>query len=306
MTVHRPLPVTPPRPRRAADGLEQHRVLAVRLGEQDPDDLLLRGRQVLAHVVGADRKLAVPPVDQDGELDGARASEVVERVKCRPHRPAGVQHVVDEHHGLAVDAVGGHLGAAQRPRRAQPQVIPVHRDVEGAVRHLLALYLGDPGSQPARQRDAAGRDAKQHDLLRSPGPLDDLVCDPGQRPADFGLLKDRFGICRAGDGTAVRLCGAGDTVRPASGSDPGHRRCRASPGGVRDMRHKDLLSRLTGRAFKGRQFCHTVPATAEPATERHGMRVIRAATAPSGRPSAGRAGSGVTVCDTRHHSIVPG
>src|SRR5215468_10575503 len=177
------------------------------------------------------------------------------------------------------------MGAAEGPRRAQPQVIPVHRDVEGAVRDLLAFYLGDPGGQPARQRDAASRDAKEHDLLRSPGPLDDLVCDPGQRPADFGLLEDRFGICRPGDSAAVRLSGTGDTVRLASGSDPATAGAGLPPGWVRDMRHKDLLSRLTGRAFKGRQFRHTVPAAAEPATERHGGRassglggVLRAAT----------------------------
>ena len=224
----------------------------------------------------------MPAVHEHRKLHGERAPEVVEGVEGRPHGTPGVQHVIDEHHGLGVDAVGGHPGTAEGPRRAQPQVIPVHRDVEGAVRHLLALYLGDPGGEPARQRDAAGRDAQEHDLLRSPGPLDDLVCDPGQRPADFGLLEDRFGSRRAGDSAAVRLSGAGDTVRPASGSDPATAGAGLPPGGVRDMRHKDLLSRLTGRAFKGRQFRHTVPATAEPTTERHGTRVIRAWAVSSG------------------------
>ena len=206
-----PVHWAPPAP---AGHPEQDRVLAVHLGEQDPDELLLGGGQVLADVVGPDRQLPVAPVDQDGELHGPRPAEVVERVERRPHRPPRVEHVVHQHHDLAVDPVRRHLGPAERPRRAQPEVIAVHGDVKRPVRDWVAFHLLEPGGQAARQRHPAGRDAEQHHLLRAPGPLDDLVGDPGQRPADLGLFQ--HGLAVPGDG--------------AGGPVPGRLRARRWPG----------------------------------------------------------------------------
>src|SRR5215472_6273388 len=54
---------------------DRRRVLAVRLPEDDLDALVPGRRHVLAHVVGADRQLPVAPVDQHGQLDGARPAE---------------------------------------------------------------------------------------------------------------------------------------------------------------------------------------------------------------------------------------
>ena len=54
------------------------------------------GRQVLAHVVGPDRQLAVAAVDQHGELHRPGPAVVVERVEGGPHGAAGEEHVVDE------------------------------------------------------------------------------------------------------------------------------------------------------------------------------------------------------------------
>ena len=68
--------------------------------------------QVLADEVGADRQLAVAAVDQDREPDRLRAAEVVERVQRGADGAAGVEHVVDQHDDLAVDAAGRDLGAA--------------------------------------------------------------------------------------------------------------------------------------------------------------------------------------------------
>ena len=55
-------------------------------------------RQVLPDVVGADRELAVAPVDEDGEPHGARAAELGERLQGGADGPAVEQDVVDEHH----------------------------------------------------------------------------------------------------------------------------------------------------------------------------------------------------------------
>ena len=61
-----------------------------------PDELLARGRHVLADVVGPDRQLAMAAIDEDGEADRLRPAEVDEGVHRGPDRPAGVQDVVDE------------------------------------------------------------------------------------------------------------------------------------------------------------------------------------------------------------------
>jgi hypothetical protein len=86
---------------------EQHGVLPVDLLEPDLHGLALRGRQVLAHVVGADRQLPVPAVDEHRELHRARAPDVAERVERGPDGAAGEEHVVDQHHEPAVDPAAG-------------------------------------------------------------------------------------------------------------------------------------------------------------------------------------------------------
>ena len=79
-------------------------VAAVDLRDQDPHRLAQRRRQVLADVVGADRQLAVAAVDEDGELDGAGAAELAERVERGTDGAPGEEDVVDEHDDLVVDA----------------------------------------------------------------------------------------------------------------------------------------------------------------------------------------------------------
>ncbi len=68
----------------------------VQLLDPDVDPLAARGRQVLAHVVGADRQLAMAAVDEHRELHPLRAPVVEQRVDRRPHGAAREQDVVDE------------------------------------------------------------------------------------------------------------------------------------------------------------------------------------------------------------------
>ena len=122
-------------------------------------------------MVGADRELAVPPVDQHGEPDRRGPAEVVHRVQGGPDGAAGEEHVVDEHHDLAVDAAGRHLRVVRTAGGVPAQVVAVHRHVEGADRHLGALDGRDALGDPAGEVDAAGGDAEQDQasapLLRS-------------------------------------------------------------------------------------------------------------------------------------------
>ena len=98
-------------------------------------ELTERAGHVLADEIGADRKLAVAAVHQDGELDRAGPAQVVQGVQGGADRAAGEEHVVDEDDRLPVHPVRGHLGPLQGASGTQPQVVAVHGDVKGAVRH---------------------------------------------------------------------------------------------------------------------------------------------------------------------------
>src|SRR5262245_50306283 len=126
------------------DLLDDDAIDAVDLGELHADDLLLRGRDVLADEVGPDRQLPVSTVDHHGELDRARAAEVDQRVHGGAHGPPGEQHVVDQDRDLAVDVDRDVRGRAHhRLGRDGREIVPVERDVEAALRRGPALELLD-------------------------------------------------------------------------------------------------------------------------------------------------------------------
>ena len=93
-------------------------VVPVGLLEPHHHPLGARAREVLADVVGADRELAVPAVDEYGEPHRRGPAEVVHRVEGGADRASGEEHVVDEDDDLAVDAAGRHLGVVRAAGRA--------------------------------------------------------------------------------------------------------------------------------------------------------------------------------------------
>jgi hypothetical protein len=114
-------------------------------------------------------------VHEYGELYRPWPADVRERVERGPDRPAGEQDVIDQDNRAAVDAINRDVGRLERADPAQPQVVAVHRHVQSAARDLDTFDVGDPGRDPARQGDAAGRDAEDHDVGRAVTALDDLV-----------------------------------------------------------------------------------------------------------------------------------
>ncbi len=145
---------------------------------------------VLAHVVGADRELAVAAVDEDREPDGLGPPEVDQRVHRRPDRAARVQDVVDEDDRAAVE-VERDLGPLHDWLLGdQRQVVAVEGDVERANRDLGALVLEDRRRQPVGERDAAALDADQREPLGAGLLLHDLVRDAGDRAADVLVGHD--------------------------------------------------------------------------------------------------------------------
>ena len=141
----------------------------------DVDHLLAARGEVLAHVVGPDRELAVAPVDHDGELHGLGPAEVVEGVQGGADGTAGEEDVVDQDHHLP-GQIDRNVGDGLGEDGAQADVVPVEghveaADGEGVDRFDLAQDLGHFGGQ----RNATGLEADQDDVLDSPVALDDLV-----------------------------------------------------------------------------------------------------------------------------------
>ena len=68
-------------------------------------------------------------------------------------------------------------------------VVAVEGDVELAERELLAGALLDEPAEALGDRDAARVDADERDRVEVVVALDDLVRDPGERPADRLLVE---------------------------------------------------------------------------------------------------------------------
>ena len=66
---------------------------AVDLLKIQTDVLLVRGRDVLTHEVGADGQLAMAAVNEDGELDAAGATQVHDGVEGGADGAAGVENI---------------------------------------------------------------------------------------------------------------------------------------------------------------------------------------------------------------------
>ena len=139
---------------RSVGGADRDLVDAVDLLDAHVDALVLRGRQVLADVVGADRQLAVAAVDEHRELDAGRAAEVEERVDRRAHRAPGVEHVVDDHDRAAVDREV-ELGGVDDRRCAGPDA----RDRRGRRRcRRVPSGTGGSSSSLGQRVQALGED----------------------------------------------------------------------------------------------------------------------------------------------------
>src|SRR5262249_60605911 len=126
---------------------------------------------------------------EGGRAAGAPAV-LEERVDRGPDRPAGVEDVVDEDHGAALQleveprVAYERLRAARRRRAADVDVVAVEGDVELAEVELEAGALLDQPAEALGERDAAGVDPDERDRVELVVPLDDLVGDARERPLD--------------------------------------------------------------------------------------------------------------------------
>ena len=91
--------------------------------------------------VGLDRQLAAAAVDEHAEQDAARPAEVGALVERGADGAAGVEHVVDDHHGAAVE-VGQPGLAHHRPGADGLEIVAIERDVELAAGEWRSLRTG--------------------------------------------------------------------------------------------------------------------------------------------------------------------
>src|SRR5438132_4179711 len=166
-------------------------VAAIGLHEPDPHVDAERRRDVLAHEVGADRELAVAPVDEHGQADRARTTVVDERIHRRADRAAGEEDVVHEHDHAVVHAERDRGLAHHRRVADAREVVAVERDVKRAERDSDALVLADRVAQSLRERVATRADTDDGEGRKVTLALDDLVRDAVDRPADVVRPEER-------------------------------------------------------------------------------------------------------------------
>ena len=162
----------------------------------DAHPLVERRRQVLADVVGADRKLSMPPIDEHRELDAVGPAEVEERVDRGPNRPPREEDVVDEDAGSALErevqlrAADDGLRMERRRPAPDENVVAVERDVDRTERGLDPTPLGDERLEPPRERDASRVDADESEARHVVVALDQLVRESRKRPPEGVFVED--------------------------------------------------------------------------------------------------------------------
>src|SRR5262245_32493278 len=177
---------------------QQDPVDLVDFDELDLDALLARRRQVLADVVGTDRKLSVAAVGEAGELHARGAAVVEQRLDRGANRAPRVEDVVDEHAGHALErevelrVAHDRLRVDRRLAPAHADVVAVEGDVDGAELDVLARQLRDQVTQALGERDAARVDADEGDALEVGVAFDDLVRDAREAALDRLAVQQDF------------------------------------------------------------------------------------------------------------------
>ena len=144
-------------------------------------------------MVGADGQLPVAAVDQHGQPHDARAAEVDDGVQGGADGAAGVEDVVDQHHGLAVDAGarqlggdGGRVGWCERSSRYMVTSSWPTMAAASTVGSAAAIFCGEA----LGQRVAAAGDAQQDQVLGALVGLEDLMGDTSEGTVNVGLVED--------------------------------------------------------------------------------------------------------------------
>jgi hypothetical protein len=149
------------------------------------------GRRVFPDEVGADRQLAMPSINEDGQPDGARTTVVDESVHRRADGSAGEEHIVDQDHHATVHRERDLRLTNDRRVADAGQVVAVQRDVYRTERDVDAFVRPDCRLDARRERVTARANTDDGEMGKIPIALDDLVRDPRDGPADVVRREQR-------------------------------------------------------------------------------------------------------------------
>jgi hypothetical protein len=119
-----------------------------------------------------------------------------------PDGATGVEHVVDQDNGLAVDTALGDLGGRRGAGRLTGEIVAIHGHVERSDGTRAGLDGFENRSHPPRKNDTARGNA-ENDQIRTAATivgnhgLKDLVGNPSQRAFDVSGLQN--GACSQSD-----------------------------------------------------------------------------------------------------------
>src|SRR6266404_2555256 len=163
-------------------------VLAIELAEPHPHALVRRRRQMLADIGGLDRQLAVSAVDEHRETGGARPAGAPDRCERVLHRPAGVDHVVDEHDR----AIGDLDRLGVRLPGPAPNAVGAAVHVDDAEVDLSAALVANALREAVRDVGTGGLDADDDELVQLGGIGEDRVGQRVEAVVDLLGVHDRL------------------------------------------------------------------------------------------------------------------
>jgi len=146
----------------------------------------------LSGIIGLNGKLAAEtPVDEDAELNFFGAAKGQQGVKRRADGPASVQHIIDKHHVLVLDAEGnvGMVGNMQ----FFADIIAVKSDIELSVLNLCGRNkLADLPDHLVGNENTTGLNANNDRILQPDMIFQYLVTKPLDRNGQLLFVQNRF------------------------------------------------------------------------------------------------------------------
>jgi len=114
-----------------------------------------------AHIIGADGEFGLLTIDENGEFDAARATDVGKCIKSRTNRATGGENIVDKHNNLVLHPTVRVDSFLKRPVRATTEIVTVGGDIEGPKRNRHPRLGHDGLPQALREWHAPRGNAQQ-------------------------------------------------------------------------------------------------------------------------------------------------
>src|ERR1700677_3053146 len=134
---------------------QQHLLVVVYFAKLYFDDFAAAGWHMLTDIRGLDGQLAMAAVNQHSQLHTARAAVVEQRVKSGPDCPAGIKHVVADHHVAAFNLDADGSRSDHGTNVGGGKVVAIKLDVEHAGGDGMLLDAGDQRAQTLGSGDGA-------------------------------------------------------------------------------------------------------------------------------------------------------